>query len=165
MAEARFEERVHERGGRAPYDRSIPGILFDLLTQFMALVRQEGELARTEMSEKINQAVMGIAMAGGAAVLLVPSLVVFMMAGVYGIPAATGWPLWASALLVGGGFLLIGLIVLAIGLSRLKARALIPEKTINQLREDAAMAKRQMQSDATVVETDLGRRHGYDRAA
>src|SRR6478609_4322912 len=110
MAEARYQERVYERAERPAYDRSIPGILSDLLTQFTTLSRQEGELARTEVSEKISRAVMGIAMAGAAAVLLIPSLVILMMAGVYGITQATDWPLWVSALLVGGGFVLRGLI-------------------------------------------------------
>jgi TRAP-type mannitol/chloroaromatic compound transport system permease large subunit len=107
---------------------------------------------------------MGIAMAGAAAVLLIPSLVILMMAGVYGISQGTGWPLWASALLVGGGFVLIGVILLLIGMSRLKASALMPNKTITQLQEDAAMAKRQMQTPPVVVETKKTR-DGYDRAA
>ncbi len=157
------QERVYTRVERPLYDRSIPGILSDLLSQFTTLIRQESELARTEVSEKISRAVMGIAMAGGAAVLLVPSLVILMMAGVFGIPELTGWPLWASALVVGGGFTLIGLIVLLIGVSRLKARALIPDKTIGQVKEDAAMARRQMNSDPVVVQTGSG--DGYERAA
>jgi putative superfamily III holin-X len=163
MSEPRSEERVYTRVERPIYDRSIPGILSDLLSQFTTLIRQESELARTEVSEKITRAVMGVAMAGGAAVLLVPSLVILMMAGVYGIPELTGWPLWASALVVGGGFTLIGLVVLLIGVSRLKARALMPNKTIGQVKEDAAMARRQMNSDPVVVQTRSG--DGYERAA
>lgn len=159
------QERVNTRGERPIYDRSIPSILADLLSQFTTLIRQESELARTEMSEKISRAAMGAAMAGGAAVLLVPSLVILMMSGVYGIPELTGWPLWASALIVGGGFTLIGLIVLAIGVSRLKARALMPDKTIGQVKEDAAMARRQMNSDPVVAETNVRRGDGYERAA
>jgi uncharacterized membrane protein YqjE len=165
MAEARYEERVYVRANRPAYDRSIPGILSDLLTQFTTLIRQEGELARTEVSEKISRAVMGIAMAGAAAVLLIPSLVILMMAGVYGITQATDWPLWASALLVGGGFVLIGVILVMVGVTRLKASALMPNKTITQLQEDAAMAKRQMQTPPVVVQTKVRTPDGYDRAA
>jgi hypothetical protein len=161
MAEPR-QERVYTRGERPAYDRSIPGILADLLSQFTTLIRQEATLARTEMSENISRAVMGAAIAGGAAVLLVPSLVILMMAGVYGIPALTGWPQWASALIVGGGFTLIGLILLAIGVGRLKARSLMPDKTIGQVKEDAAMAQRQMNGHPT-AETRSG--SGYERAA
>jgi hypothetical protein len=159
------QERVYRRVERPIYDRSIPGILSDLLSQFSTLIRQEAELARTEVSEKISRAVMGAAMAGGAAVLLLPSLVILMMAGVYGIPELTGWPYWASALVVGGGFTLIGLIVLLIGISRLKARALVPDKTLGQVKEDAAMARRQMNSDPVVVQTNVRSGDGYERAA
>ena len=159
------QERVYTRAERPIYDRSIPSILTDLLSQFTTLIRQESELARTEMSEKITRATKGAVMACGAAVLLVPSLVILMMSGVYGIPELTGWPLWASALIVGGGFTLIGLIVLAIGVSRLKARALMPDKTIGQVKEDAAMARRQMNSDPAAVQTNVRSGDGYERAA
>jgi len=70
MAEARYEERVYTRSERADYGRSIPGILSTLIGQFTTLVRQESELARTELSEKIGSAMMGIAMAVGSVVLL-----------------------------------------------------------------------------------------------
>jgi putative superfamily III holin-X len=165
MADPRSQERVYTRVERPVYDRSIPGILSDLLSQFSRLIRQEAELARTEISENISRAVMGAAMAAGAAVLLLPSLVILMMAGVYGIPELTGWPYWASALVVGGGFTLIGLIVLLIGISRLKARELMPDKTIGQVKEDAAMARRQMNSDPVVVQTNVRSGDGYERAA
>jgi len=164
MAEPR-QERAYTRVERPNYDRSIPGILADLLSQFTTLIRQEAALARTEFSENISRAVTGAGMAGGAAVLLVPSLVILMMAGVYGIAALTDWPLWASALIVGGGFTLIGLILLAVGMSRLKARALMPDKTIGQVKEDAAMARRQMNGDPTVVPTDARSGDGKERAA
>lgn len=169
MAEPRYEETVYERvpGDRTAYARSIPGILSDLLTQFTTLIKQESELARTEMSEKISRAIMGIVLAGAAAVMLIPALVILLMAGVYGIPLVTGWPMWASALVVGGGVLLIGLILLAVGLSRL--RNLTPNKTIQQLQEDAAMARRQARSEPVAVETvetdTVRRRNGYERAA
>jgi uncharacterized membrane protein YqjE len=165
MAEARYEERVYTRTERADYGRSIPGILSELISQFTTLVRQESELARTEMSEKIGSAVMGLVMAVGAAILLLPALVILLMAGVYGLSEGAQWPMWMSALVVGGAAFIIGLIVVAIGASRLKPSALKPEKTIKQLQEDAAMAKRQMGSEPPVVQPLKRGRDGYDQAA
>jgi uncharacterized membrane protein YqjE len=165
MAEARYEERVYTRTERADYGRSIPGILSELISQFTTLVRQESELARTEMSEKIGSAVMGLVMAVGAAILLLPALVILLMAGVYGLSEGAQWPMWMSALVVGGATFIIGLIVVAIGASRLKPSALKPEKTIKQLQEDAAMAKRQMGSEPPVVQPLKRGRDGYDQAA
>jgi len=165
MAEARFEERVYTRSERADYGRSIPGILSTLIGQFTTLVRQESELARTELSEKIGSAMMGIAMAVGSVVLLLPALVILLMAAVYGLAEGLGWSMWLSALVVGAVALIIGLIVVAVGASRLKPSALLPNKTIKQLQEDAAMAKRQMSSEPSVVQPLNRGGHGYDQAA
>jgi hypothetical protein len=44
---------------------------------------------------------------------------------------------------VGGTALLIGLILLLVGVSWLRAETLAPSKTIEQLQRDAAVAKKQ----------------------
>ena len=129
-----------------PFDersRSIPGIVIDLIGQFTTLLRQESKLARAEISENVNRALIGIVMAIAAAVLLIPALVILLMAGVYGLEAAGFASYWA-ALIVGGAAVVVGVVLLLIGVSRLKAKNLIPTKTIHQLQEDAALAKRQM---------------------
>jgi hypothetical protein len=144
--------------------RPISNILTDLLQQFTTLIKQEGELARTELSENASRAITGVVMAVAAAVLLVPALVILLLAAVFGLET-TGLEPWLCALVVGGAALLLGLIILAIGIARLRAKTLMPSKTLNQLQEDAAMARRQMKSDP-VAETETGgRRHGYERAA
>jgi hypothetical protein len=108
---------------------------------------------------------MGVVMAVAAAVLLVPALVILLLAAVFGLET-TGLEPWLCALAVGGGALLLGLIILAIGMARLRAKSLMPSRTLNQLQEDAAMARRQMKSEPAAVETEtVGRRDGYERAA
>jgi len=133
--------------------RSIPEILSSLLTQCTMLVRKEGELARTEMSEKVSQVAAGLVLIIAGAVLLIPALVVLLGAAVAALERAGLAPQW-SALIVGGAALLIGFILLAVGVSRLKAENLVPRKTINQLQEDASVAKQQVRPD-----------NGYERAA
>lgn len=168
MAEARYDERVYTRTGRSDYGRSIPGILSDLIAQFTTLLRQESELARTEMSEKIGSAVTGLVMTVAAAIVLLPALMVLLMAGAFGLSEGLDWPLWMSFLVAGGAALIVGLILVAIGASRLKPSAFKPNKTIKQLQEDAAMAKRQMSGEPAVVQPlrDQPRGgHGYDQAA
>jgi NADH:ubiquinone oxidoreductase subunit 6 (subunit J) len=137
----------------SPSSRSIPDILSDLLSQFTTLVSKEGQLARTEMSEKIGQVAAGLVLVVIGAVLLMPALVVLLQAAVAALEQAGVAPPWA-ALIVGGVVLLIGLILLMVGISRLKAKNLLPQKTINQLQEDASVAKRQVRAD-----------DGYQRAA
>ena len=133
----------------SPFDersRSIPGIVIDLIGQFTTLLRQESKLARAEISENLNRALTGVVMAVAAAVLLIPALVILLMAAVFGLEAAGLASYWA-ALIVGGVAVLVGVLLLLIGLNRLKAKNLIPSKTIHQLQEDAALAKRQMNGD------------------
>jgi Putative Actinobacterial Holin-X, holin superfamily III len=128
------------------YERSIPDIITDLLGQFPTLVRKESQLARAEMSEKITRVGIGIALIGGGAVLLIPALVILLEAGVAALQQE-GFNPTAAALIVGGCALVIGLILLMVGISRLKAENMVPEKTIHQLQEAASMAKRQVRSD------------------
>jgi Putative Actinobacterial Holin-X, holin superfamily III len=137
-----------------PYsDRSVTGILADLLMQFTTLLRTESELARAEITEKITSMGRGLVMIVAGAVLLMPALVILMEAGVTALEQTGLEPYW-SALAVGGGVLIVGLILASIGVSRLNAKRLVPNKTIHQLQEDAAAAKRQARSE-----------HDYQRAA
>lgn len=133
--------------------RSVPDILSDLLTQFTTLASKESRLARVEVSEKIGQVATGLGLVVGGAVLLTPALVILLQAAVAALDQAGLGPPWSS-LVVGGAVLIIGLILLMIGLSFFKAERFVPQKTIHQLQEDAAEAKRQMRTD-----------HDYERAA
>ena len=128
------------------YERSIPEIVADLLGQFPTLVRKETQLARAEISDKVTQVGVGIALIAGGAILLIPALVILLGAGVVALQEA-GFDPAVAALIAGGGALLVGIILLMVGISRLKAENLVPHKTIHQLQEDASMAKRQMRSD------------------
>jgi hypothetical protein len=134
-------------------NQSVPSIVTDLLSQFTLLLRKEGELARTEMSEKMTQVAVGIGLLLGGAVLMMPALVVVLLAVVAALDDA-GMESSTAAFVVGGAVLLLGLIFVLIGMSRLKARKLVPRKTIHQLQEDVSVAKRQVRSN-----------HEYERAA
>jgi uncharacterized membrane protein YdfJ with MMPL/SSD domain len=98
MAEGRYEERVYRRmSGEGPaFGRPISNILTDLLQQFTMLIKQEGQLARTEVSENVSRAITGVVMAVAAAVLLVPALVILLLAAVFGLES-TGLEPWLCA--------------------------------------------------------------------
>jgi len=133
--------------------RSVPDIISDLLTQFATLMQTESRLARAEMSEKVTQAGLGLTFIVSGAVLLIPALVVLLEAAVAALEdAGVASPI--SALIVGGIVLVIGLMLLLVGVSRLKAKNLMLQKTLQQLQEDASVAKRQVRPD-----------HDYQRAA
>ena len=96
------------------------------------------------MGEKVSQAGTGVALIVGAAVLLIPALVVLLFAAVTALTDQGGLEPYWSSLIVGGAALIIGLIVALVGMSRLKARNLAPRRTIEQLQSDAAFARNQV---------------------
>lgn len=134
-------------------ERGIVSIVTDLAMHFTTLLRTESALARAEISEKVAGMVGGLVMIVAGAVLLVPALVILLEAAVTALER-TGLEVYWSALAIGGGVFIIGLVLSLIGVSRLNAKRLVPEKTIHQLHEDAATAKQQMRRD-----------HEYQRAA
>jgi hypothetical protein len=129
-----------------PVARSIPDIFTDVLRQFTTLMRTEARLARAEIYEKIGSAATGLGLVVFGAVLLIPALVVLLEAAVAALQTYGLQSYWAS-LAVGGGVLIIGLILLAVGMSRLSVKRLVPEKTIEQIQQDATVAREQARSD------------------
>ena len=127
--------------------RSMPEIFTDVINQFTTLLMKEGELARTEMSEKVTQVAVGLGLIVGGSVLLTPALVILLQAGVSAlITNNIVMEPWAP-LIVGGAVFLIGIILLLIGISRLKADALMPNKTIHQIQRDVSVAKQQVREN------------------
>jgi hypothetical protein len=126
--------------------RSVAELFTDLIGQVTTLLRKESQLARTEVSEKLGQAAGGLALVVIGAVLLVPALMILLSAAVTALVDAGVEPLWAT-LIVGGIVLLLGLILIMVGISRLKARRLVPGKTIEQLQRDASVVRQQVRHD------------------
>jgi len=116
-------------------DRSLGELFGDLSREITTLVRQEMNLARTEMSQKLSRLGkdVGFMAAGG---LVAYAGLLTLIAALVIILHEVGLALWASALLVGlvvagvGGFLLVR------GLNALKQEDLTPHETIASLKED-----------------------------
>jgi hypothetical protein len=121
--------------------RSVSDIVSDLFGQLTALFRKEAQLARTEMSENMANVGRGLGLIMGGAVLLIPSLVILLQAGVTALGDHYGVaPTW-SALIIGSAVLIIGVVLFLIGISRLRFEHIMPHKTVHQLQRDAAVAK------------------------
>lgn len=154
--------------------RPIPEIFTDLIGQVTDLVRKEGQLARAEVSEKAGQALTGMAMILLGSVLLIPALVILLQAAIAGL-VDSGMEPALAALIVGGAALVLGMILGLVGWSWVKPSSLVPEKTIDQLKRDAAVprhsgiAARYGETGGQTSERMAGQEttHGYhrDRAA
>jgi hypothetical protein len=128
------------------HPRSIPEMCVDAVNQFTILVRNETQLARAEMSEKVTDLAVGLGLLVGGSVLLIPALVILLQAAVAALVEAKVAMAWAG-LVVGGATLAIGFVLLAIGILRLKAAHPVPAKAIEQLQRDVEVAKSQVRND------------------
>jgi len=124
--------------------RSVPEIVGDVFSQFTTLMRKEGQLARAEVSENIAAVGRGLGMIVGAAVLLIPALVILLQAGVAALTENYGLASYWSSLIVGGATLIVGVVMASIGRSRLKTENIMPRRTVHQLQQDASVAKQQV---------------------
>jgi hypothetical protein len=132
-------------------NRPIFDIIGDAAQNLTNLVRAESRLARAEVAENIGRAGAGVGMMAFGAILAIPALVVLLEAAVAAL-ISSGMSAAVAAVIVGGAALLIGLVLLMVGMRRLKAASLVPDRTIHQLQRDATMATQEA-------------RHGHHRAA
>jgi putative superfamily III holin-X len=125
--------------------RSLPDIFSDLVAQFTRLLQKESQLARAELFDNIGKAATGLGFVIGGAVLLIPALVVLLDAAVAALTDRGHLAPYWSALIVGGVVLIVGLLLLALGASRLRPSNMIPSRTMQQLQRDASVAKSQFE--------------------
>jgi len=137
----------------SPANRSIPEVFSDLVRQLTTLFRNEAELARTEVSEKLSKIAIGLGLAMVGGVLVIPALAV-LLAAIVSALVDSGLSVSLASLIIGGSTLIVGIILMISGMGRLKAESLVPEKTLHQLQRDVEVAKNQMGDD-----------HGLNRAA
>jgi uncharacterized membrane protein YqjE len=120
--------------------RSIPEVFVDLFHQLTALLRNEGQLARVELSEKLDKLIGAGIVIGAGALLLLPGLVLLLVAFAYFL-AEGGMSPAAASLVSGAVALALGAVLLMVGLSRLKSVRLVPNKTLHQIQQDVAVVK------------------------
>ncbi len=123
-----------------PEGHSLPDLVATALTQLSLLAQTEIRLARAEIGQKVGAAGLGIGLVGLGAVFAIPALVLLLMGLAvwltqYGLSTAL-----ADAI-AGVGALVITLLLVMIGLSRLRVEALQPRRTLAQFRRDAVVAK------------------------
>jgi len=120
-------------------ERSIANVLSDIVGDLQHIVRAEVRLAKIELREEVGKAKTGaIFLAiGGVAMTLAVSLL--LLSAVFAL--ATIWPAWAAALAVAGGVALIGGLLAATGISRMRDVTLPPQRTVETVRENIQWAK------------------------
>jgi uncharacterized membrane protein YqjE len=134
---------VDDRTTTAASSASIPALFSDVLNQVTNLFRTEVRLAKTEISEKISQALVAAGFIIGGAVLLIGGLYLFLQFLVMVLVALGIAPLWAT-LIVAVVTAAVGFFIVRKGIGDLSASQLVPNRTVQSLEKDAAVAKEQV---------------------
>jgi outer membrane murein-binding lipoprotein Lpp len=126
-------------------ERSI-GELFGQLSQDMTLlVRQEIQLARSEISEKLSRFttnLISVAAGGFVAYLGGLALVAALILGLHDLANIS---LAVAALIVGAVLALAGYLMLRGGLNELKRVDIAPRRTVENIKEDVQAIKEDVQ--------------------
>jgi xanthine/uracil permease len=123
-------------------DRSLGELFAELARETSTLVRQEVELAKTEMTQKASRVGKSLGMLAVGGAIAYAGLLAILAAIIIGL-AALGVPWWLSALLVGLVVAAVGYLLVQKGRDALKQADLAPRQTIETLKEDAAWVKEQ----------------------
>jgi hypothetical protein len=123
-------------------NRSLGDLLAELSRETGQLVRKEIELASTEMTAKARKAgaQIGVAAAGGA---LIHAGVLVLLAMLVIALSEMGLEPWLAALIVGVLTIGIGYLLVNRGLAGLRGTSIVPQQTIETLKEDARWTTRQ----------------------
>ena len=129
---------------------SIVQLLRELTTATRTLLKQEVDLAKTEMTEKASRVGTNLgALAVGGAVAFLGALAL-LAAMVYGLTSilskfmSLGVAVWLAPLIVGGILAAVGTSLVKKALATLKRESLTPEKTTQSLQENKAWLKQKI---------------------
>jgi uncharacterized membrane protein YqjE len=120
--------------------RAVSSLVGDVLSQFAKLFQNEVDLAKAELSEKARKIGSAVGFIGGAAILVIPALVMALLALSAALVSA-GWSQPVSYLASAIVALALAGVLFAIGINRLDARNLAPQETMRQLEKDKNTAR------------------------
>ncbi len=136
--------------GERKDDRSIGQLLKELTHESSTLIKQEVDLAKTEMSEKASRVGgnLGEVAVGGAVAFL--GAIALLLAAVYGLTSllnkfmSLGVAAWLAPLLVGVVLAAVGYSLLMKALATLKQEGIAPKRTTQSLQENKAWLRQKI---------------------
>jgi VIT1/CCC1 family predicted Fe2+/Mn2+ transporter len=120
--------------------QEINRLFGDAVEQLGKLVQNEAQLAKAELSQKLTQAVMGAGYVAGAAILIIPVLVMLLITLALWLIQMGLSPVVSHLLAAVAGAVISGLLAV-IGLRHLKAGKLTPNVTLHEVEKDVAAVK------------------------
>jgi len=122
-------------------ERSLGELFGDLSRQTTTLIRQEVELAKTEMSAKASRVGKDIGFLAIGGAVAYAAFLMLLVAVIAFLATVVGLDLWLSALLVAVVVGVAGFLLIQKGRQALTQEDLTPRRTIESLKEDAEWAK------------------------
>jgi len=138
------DETMAAAGATVPprADRRVASLLSDLANQIGTLVRQEVDLFKAELLEKLGMIGRGAGAIAAGALIALSGWLALVAAAILGLSIVLA-P-WLAALIVGVVLLGIGGALLYFGKSRFDSDALAMRRTLGSLREDESWVREQL---------------------
>lgn len=125
-------------------ERSLGELMGELQQQTSTLVKKEIELARHEVTRSVTSLGRDAAMIGVGGALAYAGLIVVLI-GLGWLLATLGLPIWLGLVLVGAIVVAIGAFLAWRSVQAMKKVSVVPERTIETVKEDVEWAKDQTQ--------------------
>ncbi len=122
-------------------NRPISSIFQDVVGDVTGIVRSEIKLAKAELTAEARQFARALPLTVAGAVLGLFAIGLLLTTILLAIAIAL--PAWLAALIVFVGTAVLAWILLTIGRARLRRIQVVPEKTVNTLKENAEWVKAQ----------------------
>ena len=131
-----------ERGDQAREKKPFLSLLTDVPHLIVQLMRAELELLKAELVSKLKSIGIGLVLFVISLTLISLASLLFIFAGVFALSLVV--PLWAAALIAGGGVLLIAIVVAGAGAAAMASTSSpAPNETIESIRRDIRVIRGQ----------------------
>jgi len=127
-------------------DNEVPGVLHavgDTIARATELIQVEFRLFKAELAEKVAKAGTALSLILLGAVLAVAALFMFLQVFVLGL-IRLGLSALAATVIVAVVTMAIGVAFAIAGRKQLSAEALVPDRTLNDIKRDSAMVKEKL---------------------
>ncbi len=123
-------------------ERSLGDLFGELSQQTSTLVKKEIELARLEVTRSATTTARNAAMIAVGGVIAYAGAIVVLI-GLGWLLASLGLPVWIALVIVGGLTLAIGGFLAYRALDAMRKAQVVPERTVETIKEDVEWAKEQ----------------------
>jgi hypothetical protein len=141
---------VRDTGPATPDDRSVMELIRSLADDSRTLFRQEVTLAKAEMREKLQVYEQNLVKIIVGATFLMAAVLLVLWAANMGVTALLSQfvdpaiAVWLAPLLLGATLALIGYAMVKGSARRMREEGVVPEQTMQSLRDDTNWAKEQV---------------------